>query len=86
MREAIENDALYRDASQPTAVRARDLLARMTLEEKVAQLGSAWVYQLLKDGQFDVPKADGLLAEGIGQITRVAGASSLNPADGAKAA
>lgn len=86
MPEAMENDALYRDASQPTAVRARDLLTRMTLAEKVAQLGSVWVYQVLKEGRFDPQKADGLFKEGIGQITRVAGASSLNPAEAANAA
>jgi beta-glucosidase len=82
----MEIEALYLDASQPTAVRVRDLLSRMTLAEKAAQLGSIWVYQVLKGGQFNAAKADGLLHEGIGQITRVAGASSLNPTDGAKAA
>lgn len=86
MPEAIEKDALYRDAGLPTAVRVRDLLSRMTLAEKVAQLGSVWVYQVLKEGRFAPQKADGLFQEGIGQITRVAGASSLNPAEGARAA
>ena len=30
-------DAVYRQASQPVAARARDLLSRMTLKEKTAQ-------------------------------------------------
>eukprot|EP01052_Picozoa_sp_SAG31_P031713 SAG31_NODE_3391_length_4326_cov_6.489236_2_plen_302_part_00 len=33
--------ALYRDSSQPVETRVTDLLARMTLEEKAAQLGYA---------------------------------------------
>jgi beta-glucosidase-like glycosyl hydrolase len=35
-------DAIYRQASQPVAVRARDLLSRMTLKEKTAQLLQPW--------------------------------------------
>ena len=44
MRE--KTAAKYRDASLPAAERAQDLLERMTLEEKLAQLGSYWVYQI----------------------------------------
>lgn len=33
------SDELYKDPSQPVAARARDLVSRMTLEEKVAQMG-----------------------------------------------
>src|SRR5690606_12083842 len=33
---------LYRDASAPIAERVRDLLGRMTLEEKVAQMIAIW--------------------------------------------
>lgn len=35
----VEKDAIYRDAAAPTARRVDDLLRRMTLEEKVGQLG-----------------------------------------------
>eukprot|EP01048_Picozoa_sp_COSAG05_P019913 COSAG05_NODE_3248_length_2209_cov_1.420853_1_plen_352_part_10 len=35
-------DALYRQAGQPIADRARDLLSRMTLKEKTAQLLQPW--------------------------------------------
>jgi beta-glucosidase len=58
----------------------------MTLPEKMAQLGSAWVYELLTDSQFDAAKASALMHHGIGQITRIGGASSLTPQDGAAVA
>lgn len=86
MLKTIQTSTLFRDTSQPIEVRVQDLLAQMTLAEKVAQLGSAWSFQLLSDMQFDSTKATELMAEGIGQITRVAGASSLEPKEGAKVA
>lgn len=75
--------AIYLDTVQPIETRVDDLLARMTLDEKIAQLGSAWVFELLTEMQFDPAKAAPLLAHGIGQITRVGGASSLTPGAGA---
>ncbi len=86
MSNTTNSTEIFRDASQPIEVRVKDLLAQMTLAEKVAQLGSAWVFQLLSDMKFDADKATKLMAEGIGQITRVAGASSLKPKEGAKVA
>ncbi|MBP6471804.1 MAG: glycoside hydrolase family 3 C-terminal domain-containing protein [Chloroflexi bacterium] len=39
MTQAImETERIYRDTSQPTAVRVQDLVARMTLEEKISQM------------------------------------------------
>lgn len=73
----------YRDPSQPIEARVQDLLNCMTLDEKLAQLGSVWVFELLTQMQFDATKADDLMPHGLGQITRVGGASSLTPADGA---
>ena len=46
--------APYRDASRPIAERVDDLLARMTLQEKLAQMGSVWVYQVLQIGRAHV--------------------------------
>ena len=37
-----QTSAPYRDASLPVEQRVADLLSRMTLEEKVAQLEGAW--------------------------------------------
>jgi beta-glucosidase len=84
--ETEAKPAAYRDPDLPAAERVQDLLARMTLAEKVAQLGSAWVYELLEDLAFSEAKARRLLSQGIGQITRIGGASSLEPAAGARLA
>jgi beta-glucosidase len=67
----------YLDATLPIDARVEDLLARMTPEEKLAQLGSVWVFELLEGGELDPAKAGAHLGAGIGQITRVAGATSL---------
>jgi beta-glucosidase len=79
----VGEDAAYRDPTRPVAERVADLLARMTLEEKVAQLGSAWVFQLADDAALDPDRAADLLRDGIGQITRISGASSLGGRDAA---
>lgn len=55
------------------------LLRQMSLEEKVAQLGSVSVRDLLEDGRFSEAKAQERLRHGIGQITRPAGWSGLPP-------
>jgi beta-glucosidase len=68
----------YRDATLDTSARVADLLVRMTLEEKVAQLGSVWSFSLLGAGlTLDAGRAATYLSNGIGQITRLAGASNL---------
>ncbi len=69
---------IYRDSSQPIEKRIEDLLARMTLDEKLAQLQSLWGYSLMKNRQtFAIDKAQKLLKHGIGQITRPAGGTDL---------
>ena len=67
----------YRNSALPIEERVSDLLARMTLEEKLAQLGSCWTFELLTDSAIDTAKAAGRLGHGIGQITRVAGSTNL---------
>ncbi|MEZ4768634.1 MAG: glycoside hydrolase family 3 N-terminal domain-containing protein [Caldilineales bacterium] len=79
--KTTEGTPLYRDATQPVEARVADLLSRMTLAEKLAQLGSAWIYEL-----DDPEAANRLLGNGIGQITRIGGASNLKPAESAAAA
>lgn len=79
----MQEQQLYRDAARPIEERVSDLLARMTLEEKAAQLGSFWVYELLDGMTFAPEKAAPLLRHGIGHITRLGGASNLTPPEAA---
>jgi beta-glucosidase len=66
---------IYKDPSTPVADRVEDLLGRMTLEEKVAQMTAIWEDKNLlldEEGIFDPTKAEAVLGLGIGQVTRPA--------------
>src|SRR4029453_17553585 len=79
-------DARYRDGSLPVDARVADLLARMTLDEKLAQLGSIWSFELfLSETEIDPERLRTRLADGIGHVSRVAGATNLGPAAAAEA-
>ncbi|MGZ8764845.1 MAG: glycoside hydrolase family 3 N-terminal domain-containing protein [Acidimicrobiia bacterium] len=67
----------YRDPQRPVAERVDDLLGRMTLEEKVAQLGAVWVSELVVDGSFDPDVALVRIEHGIGQVTRIGASTGL---------
>ena len=58
-------------------------MEQMTLDEKLAQLGSYWVYELLDGSTFSPEKAQKLLRNGIGHITRLGGSSNVRPAEAA---
>src|SRR5918999_1995437 len=63
----------YKDAARPIDERVADLLARMTIEEKVAQLQGIWVRRAeIQDaqGRFTPARAKALLGHGIGQVSR----------------
>lgn len=57
----------------------RELLSRMTLEEKVAQLCAVHAHRLLEGKKFSEEKAKALIGNGIGQITRLFGSPELEP-------
>ncbi|AOH83924.1 beta-glucosidase [Sphingomonas panacis] len=64
---------VYKDARAPIDLRVRDLMARMTLDEKVAQLDVLSTRKravMTPEGGFDAARADTLHPAGIGQITR----------------
>lgn len=73
-------------STRPSSKRVSDLLGQMTLDEKLAQIGSYYIYDLQTKGQLDQQKMEEKLKEGIGQITRLAGASTLDPQSAAKTA
>ena len=84
----------WRDPSVPATERVNDLLAQLTTEEKVAQLYGVWVGADAAIGdvaphQHDQVAADanwdGLIQDGIGQLTRVYGTAPVAPAEGARA-
>jgi beta-glucosidase len=64
--------------------RVNKYLSQMTLDEKLAQIGSCWMHELQTNGVLDWKKTADKLKYGIGQITRVAGASTLDPVNAAK--
>jgi beta-glucosidase len=64
----------YKNSSLSPDQRARDLLSRMTLEEKVAQMKCVWQDKktMLLDGagKFDLEKAKANFPDGLGQVGR----------------
>ena len=70
----------YKNPALPIETRVSDLLSRMTLEEKVAQLESTWQnhsqgllpeeYFVNDKGKLDEAKAREALKNGLGQVTR----------------
>ncbi|MBX3618876.1 MAG: glycoside hydrolase family 3 C-terminal domain-containing protein [Rhizobacter sp.] len=86
----------YLDPSQPVATRVRDLLGRMTVEEKIAQLHAFWLL-LSEDGQHEARPGEAFigrsdpeavqrrLKNGMGQITRPLGTRGVEPAAGLRA-
>jgi beta-xylosidase len=80
----------WRDASRSVAERVADLLGRMTLEEKAAQLTSLWLGHQPRDSHVapmqgelrarEAPLAE-LIGDGLGQLTRVFGTRPVPPRD-----
>ncbi len=89
--------APWRDGDRPLDERVDALLAEMTLEEKVAQLGSVWVDispagSEAEGGNVaplqDLFMKDGAdladrMRDGVGHLTRVYGTAPVSPAEGA---
>ncbi|HEY2023678.1 glycoside hydrolase family 3 N-terminal domain-containing protein [Paraburkholderia sp.] len=86
---------LYRNAAAPVDERVADLLARMTLDEKIAQLHAAWL-KLSTDGKHKTRSidfaqsanentVDEILQHGLGQITRPLGTHTVDPKEGVRA-
>ncbi|HZT23987.1 MAG TPA: glycoside hydrolase family 3 N-terminal domain-containing protein [Verrucomicrobiae bacterium] len=67
---------LYRNPAAPVARRVRDLLARMTLEEKAAQMTCVWLEKSARltdaEGRFDPARAQAAFRDGrgLGQVAR----------------
>ncbi|TDD88965.1 glycosyl hydrolase [Saccharopolyspora karakumensis] len=91
---STEDRQPYRDPALPVEERVADLVARMTLEEKLNQLVGMWIYVSgaeervaphQEDFADDTPPWDEMIKNGLGQLTRVFGSAPIEPADGAAA-
>jgi beta-xylosidase len=85
----------WRDPSRPAHERVADLVGRMTLREKLAQLYGVWLGQSGSDSEDDVAPFQHDLVEndlnwpeliknGLGQLTRPFGSAPIDPAAGAE--
>jgi beta-glucosidase len=66
------NAPLYKDPAAPIPARVTDLMARMTLPEKIAQIRTAWAAKgdMIDDLAFNPTKASAAFPDGIGHVTR----------------
>ena len=82
----------WRDPTAPVAARIGDLIARMTLEEKLAQLSGLWgidpdvgeMAPMLRDALGD-KTWDSAIVDGLGQLTRPFGSAPVEPLEGVRA-
>jgi beta-glucosidase len=74
---------LYRNPNATIEDRVESLLAEMTLDEKIAQLGCLWSTALIGKGGFDAELAAEKMQHGIGQITRIGASTGLRPQESA---
>jgi Beta-glucosidase-related glycosidases len=73
---------IYEDYRKPLEQRAKDLLSKMTIEEKLVQLQSPWIgkAKLFKQNKFDYEKAKDAFPYGLGEILQLSqGNSVLSP-------
>jgi beta-xylosidase len=94
-QERPGSEEAWRDPARPAEERVADLLGRMTLEEKIAQLGSVWM-GASGDGDgvapmqdqffsYDQPPFETQIKNGLGQLTRVFGTRPVDAAAGVRA-
>src|SRR5437016_10853276 len=74
---------LYRDPNASVEERVENLLALMTLDEKLAQLGCLWSTAFLSTVTFDPNDVVEKMPHGIGQVTRIGASTGLHPQESA---
>ncbi|WP_308727277.1 MULTISPECIES: glycoside hydrolase family 3 N-terminal domain-containing protein [unclassified Arthrobacter] len=88
-------NSIWRDTGQPISTRVEALMAEMTIEEKVSQLGSSWIRPAERNSNGegnvapmentfskDQASFDTEIVDGLGQITRAFGSAPRDPAAG----
>ncbi len=81
-----KNNPIYLDPTQTIEKRVKDLISRMTVDEKVAQLRSYYAYEVMEHGDVSTEKMRKLAGNSIGQITRIGGTSNMPPESSVKIA
>ena len=75
----MEDKMLYKDPSQPVDVRVEDLLSRMTLEEKAAQLCGDLAASFIVDGKLSHEALKEKFKDGHGRITQYSLVGLVSP-------
>jgi len=75
--------SLYRDPNASVEDRVENLLALMTLDEKLAQLSCIWSTAFVSTGTFDPDTVIEKMPHGIGQVTRIGASTGLHPQESA---
>lgn len=75
----MEEKMLYKDASQPVEARVEDLLSRMTLEEKAAQLCGDLAASFIVDGKLSHEALVEKFKDGHGRITQYSLVGLVDP-------
>jgi beta-glucosidase len=85
-KDSGEGIPAYKNPALTAELRAKDLLSRMTIEEKVAQTVAIWPFNdnsiFDDDGKYDQDKAAEVLKNGIGHVSRLPW--GLGPKEGAE--
>jgi beta-glucosidase-like glycosyl hydrolase len=86
---------IYKNPTAPIQDRVADLMQRMTIEEKIAQLHAFWLilspdgkHEVRTDkftGAADADQLQAMLKHGLGQITRPLGSRPVEPREGVRA-
>ncbi|MFL5586173.1 MAG: hypothetical protein ACJ797_09400 [Ktedonobacteraceae bacterium] len=74
---------LYRDPHASVEERVENLLALMTLDEKLAQLSCLWSTAFVSMRSFDPNTVAEKMPHGIGQVTRIGASTGLHPQESA---
>jgi beta-xylosidase len=84
----VVDEGRWRDTTLSARERAQALVDQLTLEEKVAQLGSVWLtdsadaFAPKLDGETGVDAIEDPFAHGLGQLTRVFGTAPVTVREG----
>ncbi len=77
------SNTAYRNPNASIEERVENLLALMTLDEKLAQLGCLWSTAFMSTGTFDPTVVLEKIPHGIGQVTRIGASTGLMPRESA---